>query len=328
MATWRVLALLAASGGAATAVACWYDVPDMPDAAGPDATLEAGPETGAGDAASDAPSADALSPCNLSKPFNAPVLVTELETASEDYAARLTHDELTVFFARAPSNDAGVAGGAGNSDLFMATRASKSAAFDPPVALSTLNTSDGEQDPMPSADALTLFFVSNRPGGQGYADFWTATRATSTSAFGNVMHMQSSPAHDGWPYLTSLGFYYSTDYIGSQYDVYGATFTDAGMVLDTVSFTAVNTGNNPEYAPVLSPDGLTAYVAAFRGASIDIYVSVRASTSDAFGGPVIVTELNSPNVDYPNWVSDDGCRLYFDSDRKGSRDIWLATKPP
>jgi Tol biopolymer transport system component len=69
----------------------------------------------------------------------------------------LTEDGLTLYFnSDRPAH--------ASEDLFVATRRTKSSAFDPPVPLSEINTSSGERDPWLSSDGKHLFFASNRGG--------------------------------------------------------------------------------------------------------------------------------------------------------------------
>jgi hypothetical protein len=54
----------------------------------------------------------------------------------------------------------------------------------------------------------------------------------------------------------------------------------------------------------------------------------RTSLDTQFGTARSVTELNSADADVPGWLSKDGCRLYFASDREGNADIFVATRSP
>lgn len=102
-----------------------------------------GVESGAPDAplgtdsavdAADATVIDASVPrCDPKKPFGAPVLVSGLSTSDDDASARLSADELTVFFAR------GVAG-SGAPDIYAATRASRDAGWGAPELVRGVNT--------------------------------------------------------------------------------------------------------------------------------------------------------------------------------------------
>jgi hypothetical protein len=68
--------------------------------------------------------------------------------------------------------------------------------------------------------------------------------------------------------------------------------------------------------PVISPDELTLYFGSSsadpvaRGSS-DIWMATRASVDAPFGTPMNIAELNTTDFEYPQWISLDGCRLYF-----------------
>ncbi|MEO8840338.1 MAG: hypothetical protein ABI591_32900 [Kofleriaceae bacterium] len=59
----------------------------------------------------------------------------------------------------------------------------------------------------------------------------------------------------------------------------------------------------------------------------DIFVARRGSTAEPFGPATTVTEVNSPSLDTPNWISPDGCRLYLSSSRDDASNVYVATKP-
>ena len=53
-----------------------------------------------------------------------------------------------------------------------------------PVNLSGLNSSDSDLSPFVSADGLSLYFATTRPGGLGGEDLWVARRSSTTNDFG------------------------------------------------------------------------------------------------------------------------------------------------
>jgi Tol biopolymer transport system component len=99
------------------------------------------------------------------------------------------------------------AGGQGKSDIWLAERSSATDTFSAPRELSELNTSAHEGGMTLSPDGLTIIFVSDRAGGSGDTDLWTATRAQATDAFSvpsNLGAVNSSAADDD-PKLSSDG---------------------------------------------------------------------------------------------------------------------------
>jgi TolB protein len=109
-------------------------------------------------------------------PFDAPVNVTELNSAADDSRAMVSADGLEFIFTsqRVGSIPSGTTP---SSDLWTATRSSTAAAWSAPVNLATLNTSATEAAPALSRDQTTLFFNSNRPGGEGGLDLYFAARS-------------------------------------------------------------------------------------------------------------------------------------------------------
>ena len=86
-----------------------------------------------------------------------------------DWSGGISHDGLTMFFAsaRPPGN-------ASNLDIWMTRRTTRESEWEQPVRLpSPVNSPSMDSSPSISADGLTLYFVSARPGGVGGdSDFW------------------------------------------------------------------------------------------------------------------------------------------------------------
>jgi len=94
-----------------------------------------------------------------------------------------------------------------------------------------------------------------------------------------------------------------------------------------------------EFAPVLGNDILVVYWASTRrdlGArgGDDIWRATRARRSDPWTEVTNVAELNTGSSEVPDWLSPDGCRLYFHSDRAAPpentllTDIYVAERAP
>jgi hypothetical protein len=83
-------------------------------------------------------------------PWSPPVAVANVNGTSNDYSPMLSQDRLSLYFDSPRS---------GNSDLYVATRASAADPFGTPVPISELNTGGSEDDIWVSPDQRTLFFV-------------------------------------------------------------------------------------------------------------------------------------------------------------------------
>jgi hypothetical protein len=288
------------------------------------------------DVQSDAPTSDgpseAATACDLTQDFGTPVAVAELNTPADDGSARLTHDELTVYFQRWPSLDAGVTNGIGGSyDLFTATRPTTTSAFGTTTTLA-LDTASTENDPTVTGDVLTLYFSSDRAGSNGL-DIWAATRGSLTSDFVAQSPLASpinSDQDDSQAYVMPDGFtLYFASTRNSSSELFRATRTGATpFTLDMMAFPSTINDFNDSEDPVVTLDELTLFFSSARTGNTDVFVATRASTSVPFGTPTALSSVNSVATDHPTWISDDGCRLYIDSDRDGSRDIFVATRPP
>jgi hypothetical protein len=82
----------------------------------------------------------------------------------------------------------------------------------------------------------------------------------------------------------------------------------------------------------LNSTGLELYFSSTRDgdhADSDLYVARRPSLTATFGEPEALTDLNDPegrSEERMPWLSADGRRLYFVSDRTGQYTLYLATK--
>jgi len=93
-----------------------------------------------------------------------------VNSSFNDGTPSISVDGLTLFFASKRP------GGFGPRSLWMTTRPSTSQAFGTPTNLGPVVNSDFmDVAPSISADFRTLFFVSDRPGGEGGSDIWMTT---------------------------------------------------------------------------------------------------------------------------------------------------------
>ena len=102
--------------------------------------------------------------------FGPAVLIEELSTAAQDGHPNLRRDGLEIFFF---SNRPGSLG----NDIYVATRAKTTDPWSTPVNLGpAVNSEASETRPSLSWDGRTLYFGSNRPGGEGDADHYVTNR--------------------------------------------------------------------------------------------------------------------------------------------------------
>ncbi|HEX3479577.1 MAG TPA: hypothetical protein VHT91_31355 [Kofleriaceae bacterium] len=265
-----------------------------------------GPADAAGDAAGDARPPR----CNPTAAFGKPVALTALDTSADDEHADLSADELTIYFSSTRP------GGAGGFDLYQATRSSTSEPFGNVIPVQGINTSGDERVPRMSANGLSLYAMiaaSTFPG----LHIALATRPNVTVAFSAMRTVANvnNATNSADPYLLPSGsaMYLASDLAGNpglyrSVKVNGAFSTPTlvpGLNLDTPAV---------ENNPVVTPDELTLFFGSTRPGgtgAYDIYEAQRAHVADGFGAPVELKGLNTSAADVPNWISPDGCNLYF-----------------
>lgn len=274
--------------------------------------------------------ADAPPPrCDPAKPFGAPVAITELNSTMDDLGMALTSDELTAVFGSTRS------GGPGDTDIYITTRATRTAAWGAPVLLAGVNTAGREASPSISGDGLTIY-ASYRPNANAAFDVVRSTRSSVTAAFPALAPISGidTTSNDQSPSITpdQSALYFESDRItAGSTDLYVASGTAGSFAAPApVSGTSLNTTSN-EVDPTITPDQLTLYFASDRGGmSNDIWVATRASQATAFGAPLNLSVLNTTSIEGPDWVSADNCVLYMHRNvgvAASNYDLYVATKP-
>jgi Tol biopolymer transport system component len=286
-------------------------------------------DVAANDAAGDA---SALG-CDLAKPFGQPTALSELNTTNADAYVRLSPDEQTAYVASIRP------GGAGDYDIYVAARPDVAMPFGALSPIGAINTANGDDVPTVTADGLMMVFSGNASPTGPY-DLYMTTRTSTAGSFGPpspVAGVNDPTAFDHTPYLLpdgmTLYFASTRGTAGVSYDLYRTTRpTPTSAFAPPTKLTELSTGDG-DSDPVVSPDGLTLYFTSYRtetAGSSDIWVASRASTGDPFGTATNVAELNTAAAEWPTWISNDGCRMYFGSDRgggMGGHDLWVATRP-
>ena len=206
----------------------------------------------------------------------------------------------------------------------------------------TVNSSSYDSDMSISADGLSLYFTSDRPGGSGSYDIWVATRETTQDPWGEPVNLGPTVNSSDWdhtPFISGDGstLYFSSNRPGGSGHV-DIWFTTRTTISDPWS-TSVNLGStinssDADAAVNISLDGLSLCFNSTRpggyGAQ-DLWESTRSATSDPWGEPVnLGPTVNSPDWDYVPALSADGLSLFFCSYKRpegeGNDDIWLTTR--
>ncbi|MBS2018018.1 MAG: PD40 domain-containing protein [Deltaproteobacteria bacterium] len=269
------------------------------------------------------PVVDAGPLCDKTKPFGAPARLAELDPTIHAASPRLSHDELTLYFTTSSQ--------AGDADLARMVRLKGSATFGP-VVLLPANTSFDDNDPSVSADHLRLFFHSTR-GGNG--DLFAARRGGPLAPFGDVQAIQTlnTDAGEAHPYYRQAAseLWFVREDVQTLFDIYVATETSGGFGPPQRVTELSSTAN--EWLPQISEDGLTILFASDRGGGkggFDLWLASRANEKLPFSSPVPIDELNTAANEFAGWLSADGCRIWFSSNRAdagGLSSIYFAERP-
>jgi hypothetical protein len=259
--------------------------------------------------------------CDPNAPFTVIEPVAELNAASDDEGARLTPDELVVYFTRRT--------GAGQPyQIFTARRADRDAPFGAATAILLLANASGA---MIAADQTTLYYSSDRGGADPNAHLYSA-KLPFSAATSVALTALNSAALDYSPYVSAdeSELYFVSRRPADIDDNIFVAESEGGTFLEPTAVGGVNSAS-AERSPVVSADALRLYVGSNRAepTDFDIYVAARTLRTASFQAPIAVTELNGPSFEMPDWIAPDDCTLYFRSDRAGGpggRDLWRARR--
>jgi beta-lactamase regulating signal transducer with metallopeptidase domain len=255
-----------------------------------------------------------------------------VNTSSKDAGSTISADGCTIYFGSDRP------GGYGDWDVYVATREGTDSEWGPAVNLGpTVNTSSIEGPGCVSADGLTLYFNSNRPGGYGSFDIYKTTRATKVDKWGIPVNLGSTVNSSSWDYMPSispdgLALYFASDRPGGfgSYDLWVTTRATSSHPWGVpINLGPTVNSSSWDYQPSISADGLSLFFASPRPGGLgpdDIWVTTRATVSDPWGVPVnLGPPVNSAADEFTPNISSDGHTLYFASNWPGGyggQDIW------
>lgn len=287
------------------------------------------------DAGVDAGAIDALPPtakvCDPLAKFGSlvPVVIPGVDGMLK-HNAHLSPDELTMYF------DAVLP--AGDSNLYVTTRASRDGAWGPAAPLTSVNSSSDDDRAAVSSDGLTLWFTSKRSANQAEHIF-VATRSSPLAVFGapSIASITSTDLGDpdAWPFETADGkeLWFASERTPTQgsFDLWRAPAAGKGFGTPVQVLELDSTSSDAR--PLLTVDRLTLYFASARPGtgtkgSFDIWRTHRASVADGFPPPVLVSELNTAKSDMATWISADNCRIYVTANDGTADNFYLATRTP
>jgi hypothetical protein len=275
-------------------------------------------------------------------------LLPTAEASTQMISPRLADQGTTLYFTLRREG--------GQSDLYFAER--DGAGWKSARPLDVLNTAADELGPTLSTDGQTIWFYSNRKGGVGGYDLYSANRdGAGWSVPQNAGPEINSVAHEYDPALSPNGqtlFFTSnrTDDIqaavetaqtqnapwettlrarlsSAKFDLYRAARDTSGDWQTATPLASLNRPRSNEGAPFVSPDGAYLYFASDRPAragedtNLDVYRSrfVSGQPGEAENlGPTINSEFHETEPA----LSAEGFTLIFSSDRDGVDRIYRS----
>lgn len=297
-----------------------------------DSTTE--PTGGESDSESDSDSdteADDLPPGACGIPASAWVFtelapITAIQTNQFEGDPYFLADTHTLYFSRETAQD--------GDDIFVASRKGFGQPFGPPqkAAALGLNGPHGDSRVALSGDRLRVYFATNRPGGPGMIDVWAGSRADDKLPFAGLAPLPTvnSDGNDFDPFISGdeLRLYFAP-VIGGSREIAVAARVALGEPFGAPQALAVI--NDPiaaEANPSLTADERVIVFTSLRSGNAEIYLATRPSTAVDFEAPTALgPPINEPgSYEGEPFLAegDEGCELYFISDRLGSWDIFRA----
>ncbi|MCL5283007.1 MAG: protein kinase [Planctomycetes bacterium] len=265
--------------------------------------------------------------------FGAPVnLGPVVNTSSGESLPAISSDGCVMYFRSDRP------GGSGGMDIYVTTRQSKDDDWGPAGNLGpTVNSSSKDYPCWISADGLSLYLGSDRPGGYGGTDIYVTARAAPDAPWGTPVNLGptiNSSGSDSYPTISpdGLSLYFASTRPGGfgSYDLWVATRATVSAPWGPPANMgpAVNSLNT-EFRPSISSDGLVLFFSSGPASGAgpdDIYITRRANISDAWGPRInLGSPVSTSADDFGPCISADGSTLYWTSNRPegcGSADIW------
>jgi serine/threonine protein kinase/Tol biopolymer transport system component len=214
-------------------------------------------------------------------------------------------------------------GGYGDVNLWVLKRASINEDWGPPENLGAVVNDQGAAFGSISADGLTLYFTSDRPGGYGDLDLWATTRATKNDPWRtptNLGPKVNSSNTDACPWISADGLelYFQSWRTGgySGGDIYVARrATQSDPWAEPVNLGPLVNTKYDDLTPSLSPDGLLLWLSSNRPggqSNMEIWIATRQAKSQPWSLPVNLGPRGiGPGTVCGPRVSPDGQTLYF-----------------
>ncbi|MBN2514057.1 MAG: S8 family serine peptidase, partial [Sedimentisphaerales bacterium] len=215
-----------------------------------------------------------------------------------NFIPSLTSDELMLFWQSLRP------GGAGNHDIWTASRTSLDAPFENIRNLSEINLSNNDSAPFILPDGRTLYFSSStRAGYESWCNIYKATRNHLSETFGNISLIN----YPGYEINSSEYPSYVTPDENTLY------FNNDNYGVYHISLQGLATGYAAS-SPCQSSNEHTLYYERYipEISKTCVVQSEIAENSISFGREIVLEDLTSADINAKDpWISQDNLRLYF-----------------
>ncbi len=210
----------------------------------------------------------------------------------------------------------------------------------------TLNSANNDETPVMSPNGLSLYFTSDRTGGQGGSDIWVSQRARLSSAWGAPQNLGATVNASDFDGVACFSVDGKTMFLGSRradslggIDLYTSTRTDPNN--DFGWNTPVNLGpvinsTSDEFSATYFEDpttgaGTLIFSKPLVGGTNGRFHQSTRIADGTFNAPTLIGELNGPGFHFGAAIRRDGLEIYIASSRPGGLnnpafDIWVSTR--
>jgi hypothetical protein len=201
--------------------------------------------------------------------------------------------------------------GAGDDDLYVMTRMTATDPWGTPAAVTALDSGNDEESPRLSPDDLAIYF--GRDG-----NIFKSTRGMVGGTWGPpaAVNEINTGTYNKWLAVCDNDYFMVSRAVSrgmtSDQDLFVGHLdgVDPGTLAATISATGYN-----EISAFLSKDCTTTYFASNRSGQTQIYTATRATATDPFGAPALVSDFGTATDNEDLWVSTDQRLAVFASVR-------------
>ena len=211
--------------------------------------------------------------------------------------------------------------------------------FSAPVPVPGINVMGvSDDDPTLTADMLEIFWDSARPGGLGGGDIWTSSRTSVGGPWSPPVNVSAVNTTDGetTPEVSSDGLTlcFSSNRPGGAggNEIYCTTRGSRSAAWGAPVHVPELGTPDGEFAPTASADGLYMIFSSTRPGvgNFDLYETSRGSAGAPWGAAVLISSLDTVDVETDPFFDSSETVLFFSTDRPGGAggwDIWIAVRP-